>query len=142
MSEHAHQHSQSQDEEILKLPNIQPTLRVIPMIYDTNPRGDIFGGWLMSQIDIAGSVVASERAKGPIATVCVNELTFIAPIFVGDIVSLYAKVIAVGTKSLTVEVSVFAKRTRHVPHTIINISHAILVYAAISEPGKSRLIPK
>jgi acyl-CoA thioesterase YciA len=124
------------------LPTIQPTLRVIPMVYDTNPRGDIFGGWLMSQIDIAGATVATLKAEGPVATIAVNELTFRAPLFVGDVVSFYAKVVTVGTKSLTVEVDVFAQRIRQLSSEIVRVSHAVLVYVAVSEPGKSRVIPK
>ena len=126
----------------LKLPDIQPTLRVIPMIYDTNPRGDIFGGWLMSQIDIACSVPAYERAKGPIATIAVKELLFEAPLYVGDIVSFYSKVIAVGKKSITVEVDVYAERKRNEIGTVVKASHAVLVYVAVSEPGISRVIPQ
>lgn len=124
------------------LPTIQPTLRVIPMVYDTNARGDIFGGWLMSQIDIAGATVASIRAKGPVATINVNELTFRAPLYVGDVVSFYAKVTTVGTKSLTIEVDVFAQRNRQLSDEVVRVSHAILVYVAISEPGQSRVIPQ
>lgn len=123
------------------LPSIQPTLRVIPMVYDTNARGDIFGGWLMSQIDIAGATVATIRAKGPVATIAVNELSFRAPLYVGDVVSFYAKVVAVGTKSLTVEIDVFAERNRSLSGEIVRISHANLVYVAVSEPGISRVIP-
>ncbi len=128
--------------EVVKLPEKQPTLRVIPMVYDTNPRGDIFGGWLMSQIDIACSVVAFERAQGPVATIAVKELTFLAPLFVGDIVSFYANLVSVGEKSVTVDVDVYAQRNRYAPYETVKISHAELVYVAITEPGKSRLIPK
>jgi acyl-CoA thioesterase YciA len=123
------------------LPTIQPTLRVIPMVYDTNARGDIFGGWLMSQIDIAGATVATLRAKGPVATIAVNELTFRSPLYVGDVVSFYAKVVSVGTKSLTVEIDVFAERNRQLAETV-RVSHAVLVYVAVSEPGISRVIPQ
>lgn len=126
----------------IKLPDKQPTLRVIPMLYDTNPRGDIFGGWLMSQIDIAGSVIAFERAKGPIATISVEELSFLAPLFVGDVVSFYAKLVKVGQKSLTISIDVYAQRNRYAPYETVRISHAVLVYVAITEPGKSRLVPK
>jgi len=123
---------------LAKLPDIQPTLRVIPMVYDTNPRGDVFGGWVMSQIDIAGSIVAYETAKGPIATIAVKELVFEAPLFVGDIVSLYAKLIKIGNKSVTVQVEVYAQR----PSGIVKATHAILVYVAVSKPGQSRVIEK
>lgn len=124
-----------------QLPTQSPTLRVIPMVYDTNPRGDVFGGWLMSQIDIAGSIAAYERAKGPVATIAVKELTFMAPLFVGDIVSFYAKLISVGTTSLTINIEVYAERKTEYPSTVVKVSHAILVYVAVSEPGKSRLVP-
>ncbi len=124
------------------LPNDQPTLRVIPMVYDTNARGDIFGGWLMSQIDIAGATVASVRTKGPVATINVNKLTFEAPLYVGDVVSFYAKITRIGTKSLTVNVDVYAERNRQISGEIVKISNAELVYVAISEPGKSRVIPQ
>ena len=126
----------------LTLPKEQPTLRVIPMVYDTNARGDIFGGWLMSQIDIAGATVATIRAKGPVATINVNKLTFEAPLYVGDVVSFYAKVTRVGTKSLNVEIDVFAERNRQLSGEVVKISNAELVYVAISEPGKSRVIPQ
>ena len=104
---------------------------------DTNPNGDIFGGWLMSQIDIAGSVVAVERAKGPVATVAVKELQFIAPIFVYDLVSFYSDVKAVGKTSITVFVEVFAQR-RGDYSEVVKVSEATLVYVAVSEPGKKR----
>ncbi len=126
----------------VKLPDIQPTLRVIPMTYDTNPRGDIFGGWLMSQMDIAGSIAAYEKAKGPIATIAVKELIFEAPLFVGDIVSLYANVVAVGNKSVTVHIDVYAERKKEMPSTIVKAGHGVLVYVAVSKPGQSRVIEK
>jgi acyl-CoA thioesterase YciA len=119
-----------------KLPEVQPTLRVIPMGYDTNPRGDIFGGWVMSQIDIAGSIAAFKTAKGPIATIAVKELVFESPLFVGDIVSLYTNVLKVGTKSVTVQVEVYAERQEGV----VKAANAVLVYVAVSKPGQSRVI--
>lgn len=123
---------------LAKLPDIQPTLRVIPMVYDTNPRGDVFGGWVMSQIDIAGSIVAYEAAKGPIATIAVKELIFESPLFVGDIVSLYAKLIKIGNKSVTVQVEVYAQRLNE----IVKTANALLVYVAVSKPGQARVIQK
>src|SRR5690348_320528 len=94
----------------LKLPNQEPVLRVIPMPSDTNASGDIFGGWLMSQVDLSGSVVAVRRARGRVATVAVNSFTFKKPIYVADLVSFYAEIVNVGTTSITVEVKVYAER--------------------------------
>ena len=127
---------------MIKIPDIQPTLRVIPMNHDTNPRGDIFGGWLMSQIDMAGSVVAYRRAQGPVATIAVKELTFRAPLFVGDVVSLYATISAVGNTSITVDIDVYAQRERQSKPETVKISHAVLVFVAVLEPGQSRPVPQ
>ncbi|MBI3938628.1 MAG: acyl-CoA thioesterase, partial [Betaproteobacteria bacterium] len=86
------------------------TLRVVPMPADANQNGDIFGGWIMAQVDIAGSISAVRLAKGRVATVAVNSFLFKQPVFVGDLVSLYAEVIRVGRTSITVNVEVYAQR--------------------------------
>ena len=87
-----------------------PVLRIVPMPADTNAHGTIFGGWVMAQVDIAGSIPAWERAQGPVVTVAVNSFVFKEPVFVGDIVSFYAKVMKVGRTSITVDVEVYANR--------------------------------
>src|SRR4029078_4960474 len=87
-----------------------PTLRVVPMPADANQSGDIFGGWIMSQVDIAGSIPAIRRAKGRAATVAVNSFQFRQPVLVGDVVTLYAEVVRVGRTSITVNVEVYAQR--------------------------------
>ena len=129
----------------LSLPQEEPVLRVLPRFYDTNQRGDIFGGWLMSQIDLAGSLRAQKAAQGPVATIAVKEMLFQAPLFVGDVVSFYAEVIKVGRKSITVEVEVYAERRQEVfpseSGELVKAARAIFVYVAVSSPGKSRLIP-
>lgn len=128
--------------EKLKLPEDRcPTLRVTTQPNDANPTGDIFGGWLMSQIDIAGAITAAERAKGPVVTVAVKELTFIQPLFVHDLVSFYAEVVKVGTTSVTVDVQVYSQRQRRFSFEPIKVSNATLVYVAVTEPGKTRKIP-
>lgn len=121
----------------------EPTLRVKTRPNDANKAGDIFGGWLMSQIDIAGAIAAAERTKGPVVTVAVKELKFLQPLFIYDIASFYTKIIAVGQTSVTVEVEVFAKRYQEGSNepSEIKVSEARLVYVAVSEPGKKRLIP-
>src|SRR5260221_13638965 len=107
----------------------EPTLRVVPMPSDANYTGDIFGGWIMSQVDIAGSIPAIELAKGRVATVAVNSFTFKQPVMIGDIVSFYAKVVRVGRTSITVEVEVYSRRgTLHEP---VKVTEATLSYVAV-----------
>src|SRR5271154_7639382 len=92
------------------LPHKNPTLRVVPMPADANQNGDIFGGWVMSQVDIAGSVPAARRARGRVATVAVNSFLFKQPVLIGDLVSFYAEITHVGRTSVTVDVQVYAQR--------------------------------
>lgn len=115
------------------------TYRVIAMPADTNAAGDIFGGWVMSQIDIAGSVVAVRRSGGRVATVAVKELRFIAPIAVGDLVSCYAQIQAVGRTSITVHVTAEAARQRSQSLQDQHlVAEATLVYVALDSDGKPR----
>src|SRR5215468_7435667 len=97
------------DDNVL-LPEKDPTLRVVPMPADANQHGDIFGGWVMSQVDIAGGALAARRARGRVATVAVNSFVFKQPVLIGDLVSFYAEVTRVGRTSVTVDVQVFAER--------------------------------
>lgn len=123
--------------------NVEPMLKVTTRPNDANPSGDIFGGWLMSQIDIAAAIAAGQRAKGPVVTVAVKELRFIQPIFIHDLVSFYTEVIAVGRTSITVSVQVYAQRQRASnQEKAIKVSDATLVFVAVSEPGKPREVPK
>lgn len=115
-------------------------LRVLPRPNETNQTGDIFGGWLMSQIDIAGAVLAVKRTDGPVVTVAVKELTFLKPIYVYDLVSFYGKVEKIGTTSITVRVEVYAHRREACHHEIVKISDATIVYVAVEKPGIKRNI--
>lgn len=128
----------------LQLPTDQePVLRVIPMPADTNASGDIFGGWLMSQVDLSASVIAARRARGRVATVAVNSFTFKKPVYVADLVSFYADLVEVGTTSITIEVKVYAERgwrSSH-PGDIVLVTDATLVYVAIDENGQKRVVP-
>jgi len=117
----------------------QLTIRVLAMPADANPHGDIFGGWLMSQIDIAGSVVAIQTAQGRVVTVAVNEMRFILPVLVGDLVSLYARVKQVGRTSITVEVEAFAEREQE-RNRQQRVATATLTYVAIDENGQPRAV--
>lgn len=122
---------------------VDPTLRTTTRPNDANPGGDIFGGWLMSQIDIAGAIAAGIRAHGPVVTVAVKELHFIKPLFIQDLVSFYADIVSVGKTSITVAVEVYAQRSRGSQHQVaIKVSDATLIYVAVSEPGKPRQVPE
>lgn len=117
-----------------------PVLRVIPMPADANMYGDVFGGWIMSQVDIGGSVAASRRAHGRVATVAVNSFTFTQPVFVGDLLSVYAKIIKTGTTSITVSVEVFAER-KLLQEETVKVTEAVLTYVATDDQRRSRPLP-
>jgi len=122
------------------LPQREPTIRVAAMPSDANYTGDIFGGWLMGQVDIAGSIPAVQRAKGRVATVAVNSFVFKQPIFVGDIVSFYATIVKVGRTSVTVDVQVFVQRNPAKP-ACVKVTEAVLTYVAVGEDRKPRPLP-
>ena len=123
----------------------QPTMRVITRPNDANPKGDIFGGWLMSQIDIAGSITAQERARGPVSTVAVKNLQFLKPLYVHYLASFYTEITAVGHTSITVNIDVYAKKLYvslkpKEEAEIIKIAEATFVYVAVEKPGVKRLL--
>ena len=127
-------------DEPVSLPEQMPTLRVSPMPADVNPFGDIFGGWVMAQTDIAGAVPAMRRARGRVATVAVNSFLFNQPISVGDIVSFYAEVVRVGRTSITVDVQVYAERNPVKP-IVVKVTEATLTYVATNPDGSKREVP-
>jgi acyl-CoA thioesterase YciA len=116
----------------------EPTLRVVAMPCDSNPSGDIFGGWVMSHVDIAGAIPAIRVARGRVATVAVNSFVFKQPILVGDLVSLYAAVVRVGRTSITVSVEVFAQRDRL--EECVKVTEATLTYVAVDEHRQPRVV--
>lgn len=118
----------------------QPALRVMPMPADLNPGGDVFGGWVMSMVDIAGAIPAVRRARSRVTTVAVNSFTFKQPISVGDLVSFYAEVTAVGRTSITVDVEVFAERDPENP-VVVKVTEARLTYVALDDKGRKRPVP-
>ncbi len=117
-----------------------PVLRVMPMPADANVHGDVFGGWIMSQVDIAGSLPAVRRANGRVATVAVNSFVFKQPVFVGDLLSFYAHVVKVGRTSITVFVEVYAQRNRLVDE-VVKVTEATLTYVATDEDRQPRPLP-
>jgi acyl-CoA thioesterase YciA len=122
------------------LPQREPTIRVAAMPSDANYSGDMFGGWIMGQVDIAGSIPALHRAKGRVVTVAVNSFVFKEPIFMGDIVSFYAEIIKVGTTSITVDVQVYAQRDPAKP-ICVKVTEAVLTYVAIGDDRQPRVVP-
>ena len=115
-------------------------LRVMPMPADTNPMGDVFGGWIMAQVDVAGAVPAVRRARGRVATVAVNSFLFKQPVSVGDLVSFYARVVREGRTSITVDVEVYAERHPENP-VVVKVTEARLTYVAVGNDGRKREIP-
>ena len=114
-------------------------LKVIPMPGDTNGNGDIFGGWVMAQVDLAGAVLPARYAQGRMATVAVNEFVFKQPVRVGDILSFFSSVTRIGRSSITVQVEVYAERFSRQGH-YIKVTQALLTYVAIDEQGRPRPI--
>jgi acyl-CoA thioesterase YciA len=112
-------------------------IRVMAMPADTNASGDIFGGWLMSQVDIAGSIIARRRANGRIVTVAVDSFQFHQPVFVGDLISCYASITRVGRTSLTVNVKAYAER-QGTTHESIQVTEADLTYVAVDAQRRPR----
>ena len=122
------------------LPQRDPTLRMVAMPTDCNYSGDVFGGWIMGHVDIAGSVLALNRARGRVVTVAVNSFIFKQPLFMGDVVSFYASITKVGRTSITVNVEVYAQRDPERP-TCVKVTEATLTYVAVDEKRKPRVVP-
>ena len=112
-------------------------LRMIPMPHDANANGDIFGGWIMAQVDLAGSVLPSRVTRGRIATIAVKEFIFKQPVSVGDLLSFYSRVLRIGRTSITVEVEVYAERNPQNPQ-VVKVTEAQLTYVAIDDQGQPR----
>jgi acyl-CoA thioesterase YciA len=116
-------------------------LRVVPMPADVNANGDIFGGWLMAQADVAGAILPARLARGRLATVAVNQFLFKQPVSVGDVVSFYARIERVGRTSITAHVEVYAERNPADPQ-VVKVTEATLTYVAIDKDGKPRPVPR
>ncbi len=116
-------------------------LRVIPMPSDSNANGDVFGGWIMAQVDVAGSVLPYRVARGRIATVAVNQFLFKQPVSIGDLLSFYARVTRIGNTSVTVHVEVWAERNPS-DWQVVKVTEANLTYVAIDGQGRPRPIPR
>ena len=120
-------------------PKGELTIRTLAMPADTNPAGDIFGGWVMSQMDIAGAIAAVERSQGRVVTVAVEGMTFIAPVKVGEVLCVYTTVERVGNTSITVAIEAWARRDRIADR--VKVTDGRFVYVALGEDGSKRTIP-
>jgi acyl-CoA thioesterase YciA len=120
-------------------PTCEPTLRAVAMPADANATGDIFGGWLLSQMDLAGGTAASQRAKGRTATVAITAMTFHRPVFVGDLVTCYAQIETVGRTSITIKVESWAKRG--IGGEEVEVTEGLFTYVAVDENRKPRPVP-
>ena len=118
----------------------QPVLRMMPMPADANVHGDVFGGWIMAQVDIAGAQPASRRAMGRVATIAVNSFLFKQPVFVGDLLSFYAEIVKLGRTSVTVKVEVYAERQRMTTE-VVKVTEATLTYVATDGERRPRELP-
>ena len=116
-------------------------LRTMPMPADTSFNGDIFGGWIMAQVDLAGAVLPARIAKGRLATVAVNQFLFKQPVSVGDLLSFYARVTRIGNTSVSVHVQVYAERNP-ADLQVVKVTEADLTYVAIDDQGRPRALPK
>jgi len=139
---HTPEHASVPDGAPTRLPTDKElVMRVMPMPADANANGDIFGGWIMAQVDLAGAVLPARVARGRIATVAVNEFVFKQPVSVGDLLSFYATVTRVGNTSVTVHVEVYAERNP-ADLQVVKVTQANLTYVAIDAAGQPRQIPK
>ena len=129
------------DGEKVSLPEgREPVLRVVPMPADANQHGDIFGGWIMSQVDVAGGVLAARHERGRVATIAVNAFQFKQPVFIGDVLSFYADVVRVGNTSITVYVEVYAQSNPTDIETV-KVTEATLTYVATGPDRRPRPVP-
>jgi len=124
-----------------QLPARQPTLRLLARPIDTNAAGDIFGGWIMSQVDLAGSIEARRRAQNRVVTVSVNSFHFKKPVYVGDVISCYTQVEKIGHTSITIFVEVYAERDdTHSTIEVIKVTEATLTYVSVNAKGQPQHI--
>ncbi len=129
------------DTQICSLPDDRDlALRVMPMPADTNPMGDVFGGWIAAQVDIAGAIPARRRACGRVATISIDSFLFKQPVSVGDLLSFYATIVKEGRTSITIAVEVYAERHPEDP-VVVKVTEAKLTYVSVDNQGEKRLLP-
>ncbi|AHF74217.1 Acyl-CoA thioesterase YciA involved in membrane biogenesis [Candidatus Sodalis pierantonius str. SOPE] len=128
--------------EVIKPPSGEMVLRTLAMPADTNANGDIFGGWLMSQMDIGGAILARELAQSRVVTVRVDGMTFLKPVAVGDVICCYAQCLKTGTSSLTINIEVWVKKVSSEPiGQRYRATEAVFTYVAVDNSGKPQPLP-
>lgn len=130
------------DERLLRSDVGEPTVRTMAMPKDANWLGDIFGGWLMSHADIAGAVLAYRRAAGKVVTVGVRDFNFTAPVYIGDVVTFFTRILRVGRTSVTVNVRVFAERSGAQPGEHLEVASGTFVYVHVDDLGNTVQVPE
>jgi acyl-CoA thioesterase YciA len=130
----------ARDEANTETPRGELSIRTVAMPADANPAGDIFGGWLLSQMDVAGGIIAQRIALGRTATVAVDAMTFHQPVFVGDILSCYAAVSRIGRTSIAVRVEAWAERRNSTVR--VKVTEGTFTYVAIDEHRRPRVVPR
>lgn len=128
-------------DDLNSLPNTKPTLIAAPTAKDSNKKGDVFGGWVMSVMDLAGGMAAHQLAQSAVSTVAVKELQFLQPLFVGDTVQVFTDIVTVGTTSVTMQIDAYVVNKAELA-TIRHIANGIFVYVAVSAPGKKQAIQR
>lgn len=128
------------EQTLITLPQREPTLRMVAMPSDCNYTGDVFGGWVMAQVDVAGSIPATSLARGRVVTVAVNSFLFKQPLFMGDVVSFYTEIVKVGRTSITINVEVYVQRDPIKP-IYAKVTEATLTYVAVGEDRRPRPLP-
>jgi acyl-CoA thioesterase YciA len=121
------------------LTDTAPLVRVIAMPADANPNGDIFGGWLLAQMDLAGGNLAGRRARGRCATIAVDAMVFVEPVFVGDEVSCYGELLRVGRSSMTIRIEAWRRSLN--AETARKVTEGVFTYVAIDDAGRPRPVP-
>lgn len=121
-------------------PEGELTLRTLAMPADTNVSGDIFGGWVLAQMDIGSGIIAGARAKGRVATIAVDSMKFIRPVRVGDVLTIYGRIVRIGTTSMAIEIEAWVIRDRHGAEE--KVTEAVFTYVAIDDEGNTRPIPR
>lgn len=121
-------------------PDHEPAIRTVAMPADTNPHGDIFGGWLMAQMDLAGGIAAGRHARGRVATVAVEAMSFLNPVKVGDEVSVWAELLTVGRSSMRYRVSAWRRARDRDRHT--RVTEAVFTFVALDHDGRPRAVPE
>lgn len=128
-----------------EVPTGEPVLRTLAMPADTNPHGDIFGGWIMAQMDIAGGIMAKEIAESRVVTVAVDTIKFLKPVHVGDVVCCYGKLLKIGNTSISINLEIWVKQgqgSKSDQKSILKVTQAAFTYVSVDSKGRKKPVKK